>query len=1057
MKKINTKLRGVPQGLTGVFCKKTTIVLLLIIQTFIWQSSLFAQNKTIRGKVTDEKGLGLPGASIIVKGSTVGASTDDNGNYAITAASGSTLVVSYLGYINKEVVVGDNTSLNITLNPTSNSLEQVVVVGYGTQRKSDVTGAVASIREAALQEVPATNVVNQLQGRISGLDITNNSTAPGAVGQIRLRGERSFATSNTTANNQNGPLFVVDGVPFIGGSLNDINQADIVSVDVLKDASAAAIYGSRASGGVIIVTTKRGKSGKSTISYNGYYGISNITDKYPVMNGAQYAAFKQESIAGNSSATSPNSTAYPLTTAELAGLANGTSTDWQDLIFRTGFTTDHQVNLSGGSDNTQFSVSAGYHKEDGVQYGQDFDRGSLRAAIDHTFNSRIKIGMTTFQTLSHTNGANLFPLYNAAVISPLTSVYNADGSVNLFPMTGSVDQPNRVNPITIRNEYIQNLNRRLYSFNTLYGEVQIIDGLKYRLNAALTYGQNQGNNYTPVNTAYNTATSPSQTSESVLNSENYTWLIENILTYDKVFAKKHHLTFTGLYSTEKDHTQGLQIYGVGMPADYLQSYNLFLANQVNFQGTNQPYFSDRGLISYMARVNYAYNDKYLLTATVRSDGSSVLDPDNQYFTYPAFALGWNIDKENFMKNVGFVNSLKLRAGYGVTASQNVDPYQILGNLGLNAYNFGNNGQNGYLVTNLASKLKFEHTNNYNIGVDFSLFNNRLSGTVDVYQQKTYDILQVESLPGSNGAASTTVNAGNSKGKGLEISLSSVNVKSSGNGFTWSTDFNIAFSRSSIIALHDGLNADITNGWFVGQPFNVIYDYKKIGIWQTSEATQAAVFGQRPGQIKIEDLDKDNKITASDRQILGSYQPDYVAGLTNRFTFKGFDLSFVAFARMGQKVAVTYLSADGGAQGFPFFNQGRVNQMNVNYWTPTNPSNEFPRPDANLSGPQYGSTLQYQDGSFIKMRSINLGYTFPTKLTEGAGISSLHVYVTCTNPFIVYSPLVDSGLAIDPEGNGYGNQIPGASGFSANALGRAITVGLSNPMARTFQLGINARF
>jgi TonB-linked SusC/RagA family outer membrane protein len=1049
------KTVGVPLSQSGIFCKKSAFMLLIILQTLLWQANLFAQS-IIRGKVTDEKGQGLPGASVTIKGRTGGASTDSNGNYSISAAPGSTLVITFIGYDAREVPVGSNSTVNVQLSAGTNALEQVVVIGYGTQRKKDVTGAVSSIKAEALQEVPSTNVVNQLQGRISGLDVTNTSTTPGAVGQIRLRGERSFATSNTTANNQNGPLFVVDGVPFIGGTLNDINQNDILSVDVLKDASAAAIYGSRASGGVIIVTTKRGRSGQAVVSYNGYYGISKITDKYPVMNATQYAAFKQESIAGNSGA-SPNSTPYPFTTAELEGIANGTNTDWQDLIFRNGYSTDHQLNVSGGNEKTLFSISAGYHKENGVQYGQDFDRGSLRAAIDHTFNDRVKVGMTSFQTLSHTNGANLFPLYNSAVISPLISARNADGSINLFPMTGSVDQPNRLNPLTIRNEYIQNLDRRLYSFNTLYGEVQIIDGLKYRLNGAITYGQNQGNNYNPVNTVYNTAQSASQAAESVNNSENYTWLVENILTYDKVFAEKHHLTFTGLYSVEKDHSQGLQIYGVGMPADYLQSYNLFLANQINFQSNNQPYFSDRGLISYMARLNYVFNEKYLFTATVRRDGSSVLDPDNQYFTYPAFAAGWNIDQEDFMKNVGFVNGLKLRGGYGVTASQNVAPYQILGNLGLNAYNFGPNGQNGYLVTNLASKLKFEHTNNWNIGLDFSLFNNRLSGMIDVYQQKTFDILQVETLPASNGANSTTVNAGNSKGKGLEISLSSVNIKNDNGGFNWSTDFNIAFSRSEITALHDGLQADITNGWFVGQPFNVIYDYKKLGIWQTDEAAQAAVYGQRPGQIKIEDVDKDNRISGNDLQILGSYQPNYVAGLTNRFSYKGFDLSFVAFARMGQKVAVTYLGSDAGAQGFPFFNQGRVNQINVNYWTPTNPSNDFPRPDANLSGPQYASTLQYRDGSFIKMRSINLGYNIPLKFTQKAGISSVNVYLTCTNPFIIYSPLVDSGLAIDPEGNGYGNQIPGASGFSTNALGRAVTVGLNNPMARTFQLGVNARF
>lgn len=1033
-------------------------MLLLLICISTLSMSLYAQDKKLSGKVTDDKGSALIGATVKLKSGRSATSTDVNGKFSINVPANETaILVTYLGYVDQEVPVNASSeNLVVKLSTNSRSLNDVIVVGYGTQRKKDVTGSVASISAANLQEVPAPNVVDQLKGRVAGLDITSVSTTPGAVGQIRLRGERSFATSNSTANNQNGPLFVVDGIPFIGGSLNDINQDDIVSVDVLKDASAAAIYGSRASGGVIIITTKRGKTGKAIVSYDGYYGISHITKEYDFMNGPQYAAFKRESIAGNSSATSPNTTAYPFTTAELAGIDKGTSTDWQKFIFRNGFTTDNQLNISGGNEATQFSISSGYHKEKGIQYGQDFDRGSLRAAIDHTVSSRIKVGLTTFQTLTHTNGANLFPLYNAVTISPLTSPYNPDGSINLLPMTGSVDQPNRINPLTIQNKYIQNTNRKLYSFNTLYGEIKIIDGLKYRFNAALTYGQNQGNNYLPVNTAYNTATSPTQTNESVANSENYTWLLENILTYDKVFAQKHHITFTGLYSTEKDHSQGLQVYGVGMPADYLQSYNLFLANQINFSATNQPTFSDRGLISYMARVNYAFNDRYLLTATVRTDGSSVLDAKHRYYTYPAFALGWNIDREDFMKGAEFVSSLKLRAGYGVTADQNVSPYQILGNLSSNAYNFGSNGQNGYLVTNLSSSLKFEHTNNYNLGLDFGLFNDRLTGSIDVYKQKTFDILQVQSLPPSNGAGSTTVNAGNSKGKGLEVSLSSINIRNAG-GFGWSTDFNIAFARNSIVSLHDNLQADVTNGWFVGQPFNVIYDYKKIGIWQTSEASQAAVYGQRPGQIKVQDVNNDGKINASDLQILGSYQPNYTAGLTNRFNYKGFDLSFVTFARMGQKVAVTYLGSDSGAQGYPFFNQGRVNQLNVNYWTPTNPSNDFPRPDANLSGATYASTLQYRDGSFIKMRSINLGYTFSGESIKNAGIRSLHVYATCTNPFIIYSPLVKSGLAVDPEGNGYGNQLGGASSFSTDALGRAVTVGLNNPMPRTFQLGVNAKF
>jgi TonB-linked SusC/RagA family outer membrane protein len=451
----------------------------------------------------------------------------------------------------------------------------------------------------------------------------------------------------------------------------------------------------------------------------------------------------------------------------------------------------------------------------------------------------------------------------------------------------------------------------------------------------------------------------------------------------------------------------------------------------------------------MGRVFYGFNDKYMLTATVRRDGSSVLGPGHQYFTYPAFAFGWNIDRENFMKPLSWVSSLKFRAGYGVTANQNISPYQILGNLSAVAYNFGTSLQNGYLVTSVPNpNLKFEHTNNINLGIDFGVLDNRVTGTVDVYTQKTYDILQVQSLPLSNGARTTTVNAGNSKGKGLEISVSSHNLVGK---FKWNTDFNISFQRSSITELHDGLQQDIGNGWFVGQPFNVIYDYKKIGIWQTNEETEAAKYGEKPGWIKVQDVNTDGKIDANDRQILGSYQPDYIAGLTNHFSYKGFELTAVAFARMGQKVCVNYLADMEG-----FFNIGRVNQYNLNYWTPTNPTNDFARPDANQS-PLYSSTLQYQDGSFVKMRSISLAYNFAESILKNGPVKSLKVSVVVNNPFTIYAPLVKKGLSIDPESNRYGGQSGGASGFSGDALGRALTIGLNIPQTRVWSIGIHASF
>lgn len=1028
-------------------CWKTMFILLCMSLISV---PIFAQSSIVTGKVIDEKGETIIGATVKLKSHPSATSTGPNGKFSISVPAGeNSLVISFIGYNTQEVhITPQSQNLKITLTANANSLNEVVVVGYGTQKKRDVTGAISTISEEALAAVPSDNVVDQLKGRLAGVDIVSNSTQPGASNQIRIRGERSLGGTQSQADAQNQPLIIVDGVPFIGGTMNDINPNDIASIDVLKDASATAIYGSRASGGVILISTKRGKTGKSVMTYNAYYGISHITDEYPVFSGSEYAAFKAEAAAGNT--VNPGTTAYGLTTAEQTGLANGTNTNWQNLIFRAGYTTDQLLGLTGGNEDTQYGLSAGYHKDEGTVYGQSFERYTLRTTIDHKISNRLRVGLNSLENVSNTNGGNLYPLYNTISLSPLTSPYNADGSVNLLPLAGSIDAA-KVNPLTIRNPVIQNLSRRLSTFNSLYGEVQILDGLKYRANVGLTYGQTQGNNYLPVSNLYNTATAASQTSESVANEQDYTYLIENLLTYDKTFGK-HHLTFTGLYSVEKDHSDGSTFNGVGLPADYIQSYNLNLANSVS--ASNGTY-SEKGLISYMARVNYSFNDRYLLTATVRRDGSSVLTSGHQYLTYPAFALGWNADREDFLKDVSWISNLKLRAGYGVTSNQSVAPYSTLGNLTINAYNFGTNGYNGYLVTSVPANLKFETTDNFNVGLDFSVLHNRISGSIDAYDQRTNNILQTISLPPSNGAGSTLVNAGKTKGTGLEISLSSVNIRTQ-SGFTWNTDFNISFYRDAIVALHDNLQQDVGNGWFVGQPFNVIYDYKKIGIWQTSQAAEAAKYGEKPGQIEVQDVNNDGKIDQNDRQILGSYQPKFESGLTNRFSFMGIDVTFVAFARIGQMVAVPYLGSDSGASGYPFFNTGRVNQYKVDYWTPSNPTNAFPRPDASGTF-LYASTLQYRDGSFIKMRSINVGYTIPSDLLKKAGISSLRVYATCSNPFIIWSPLTKSGLGIDPEGNGYGGTLAGPSGYSSGAIGRAITVGLNDPPTRTFQLGVNLKF
>jgi len=855
----------------------------------------------------------------------------------------------------------------------------------------------------------------------------------------------------------------LDGIPF-GGSINDINPEDVASIEILKDASATAIYGSRGAGGVILVTTKKGRPGKAIISYDAYYGISKILDKLKVFSGPEYAAFKEEARLGNT--TSPGVTSYALTTAESAALAAGISTNWQDLIYKQGFTTSHQLGISGGNEATQFGISGGYYNETGIIPNQKFERYSLRTSIDHKFNSRLKVGLITTNTVSFSNtpGGNGVP-GGLIRLTPLASPYNADGSVNLLPAIGSTDAT-AVSPLTLitKSDAIVAKNRRIRTFNSLYGEYQIIKGLKYRLNVGLDYRQDQGGSYNGPLTYTNTATSFSQANANVNNQENWAYTLENLLNYDMVFYEKHKLGVTGLFSVQKDHNQQSSFNGTGFPADFVEFTNLALANTVTaVNGGNS--MAERGLVSFMGRVNYGYDGRYLFTATVRRDGSSVLSEGNQYFTYPAFALGWNAANEKFMSSVSFISNFKLRGGWGKTSNQGIAPYTTLGALGVSNYNFGlaAAGQQFALLFNSLPNpdLKWQSTSQTNVGLDFGLFKNRITGSVDVYDQRTKDILLSVNLPQSNGAGSITKNLGKTKGHGVEVNLSSINIQTQ-SGFTWTTDINYYFNREEIVELTTPAEkSNIGNGWFVGQPLTVIYDVKKIGIWQTKDAATMAAQTtpiQFAGQIRVQDINNDNKIDANDRQILGNFQPKWEGGITNRVTFKNFDVSVVMFARMGMKVLVPYLTADGGAQGFPFFMQSRVNQLKVDYWTPTNPTNEFPRPDAGTDRFVFGSTLGYRDGSFIKCRSINLGYDIPSTLLKKGGISSLRVYVTAVNPFILYSPFVKDGFGPDPEGNGYGGSVNSISaGSSTPAPGRQISVNANNPSTRQFNIGINLKF
>lgn len=997
----------------------------------------------VKGKVTEETSSGMPGVNIIVKGTTIGTTTDNEGNYSIQVPSDqSVLIYSFIGYITQEQAVNGRTTIDISLPFSASELSEIVVVGYGTQKKSDITGSIVRVTEESLREVPVANISQALQGRAAGVEINSTSSRPGAGAQIRIRGSRSLSATND-------PLIVLDGIPF-NGTINDINPSDIVSLDVLKDASATAIYGSRGSNGVILITTKRGKSGKAQLFYDGYYGVSNVIGKYEVYNGTEFDAFRNQAVAAGA--------AYVPTATEVANLAAGIQTDWQDEVYKSGYITNHSIGTSGGTDETQFAISAGYFKQTTVLPGQAFSRYSLSGVIDQKIGERIKIGLNTMNSFNINDGEGVSPMFSILTLSPLYSARNPDGTILEQPALGSANPETR-NPLLIyRDNTWKQQRRRLRTFNSLYSEVKLAEGFKYRINLGLdlfqdNYGQYTGSNTPFANGGTNTA--------DVENTNSWSYTIENLLMYEKTFAEKHKLALTGLFSVQETEDYKSGANANTLPADYTYYYNLGLGN-VTSVPAGVSYYAKSGLLSYMGRANYTFSDRYLITATARADGSSRLAEGNKWFYYPAIALGWIISNESFMNSLDVVSSLKLRLGTGRTSNQAVNPYASLGSLASEPYNYGTSGLYGFFVNALPNPdLRWEFTTTTNIALDFGLFQNRLTGTVELYKQDTEDILQRVSLPNTSGVASVVKNIGKTENKGLEVMLNSVNVESSETGgFKWYTDLNIFLNRNKVVELANGVTQDITNGWHVGHPIDAIFDYEKIGIWQTGETGAPAGFNT--GEIKIKDQNTDNNadgeidgpdgiIDARDRVILGSAQAKWSGGLTNRFTYKGFDLSVVLFWRVGGMLVSTFYQSN---ISNPINSlEGRRNGPKVDYWTPTNPSNSYPRPGLGQV-PDFGSTLGYFDASYLKIRTISLGYNLPSNWLGKTGISTLHLYVQAQNPFkAFFSDYVDAG-GLDPETSGAGGSV--TEGFGPNLTTR-LTVQPNTPPTKSFIVGINIKY
>lgn len=989
---------------------------------------------TARGFVLSTTGEPLAGASILIKGEKLGTTTSPNGAFQIPIRPGNTLVVSAVGYAVVELKPGPEgvSRLIIHLTPSKNELDQVVVVGYGTRRKADLTGSLTAISEQSLKDVPVSNLSAALQGQGAGIDVqkSGGNSHPGAAPSILIRGVRSIDASNS-------PLIVVDGIPF-NGSIDDINTNDVVGVTVLKDASSTAIYGSRGANGVILVTTNRGRSGKASITYSGYGGFTKPAGEYGIMNGPEFERLKEWGlINGNPGKYSGlNDPAFmtdgSFAPQEVYGINTGRSTDWQKEVYRTGYMTDHQIGVSGGADFTQYAVSGGYHKETGVYPGQSFERFSVKMSVDQQLGRIFRFGLNSLNSYTITNGENANPMEQALRASPLSSPYDTNGVlINNF-VPGSANQV--WNPLAnfIKGAAVEN-RKRLNTFNTLYVDVSLAKGLKYRFNAGTEIHTDIYGNFYASNTTNNLGGLSTSNNSTGFNTS---YTLENLLTYDRTFANRHKISFTGLYSLQQYEAQSNSFSDNTVAADFLQYYNPQYAANLTGSGSYQKW----DIISYMGRLNYTYLDRYLLTLTLRSDGSSRLAPGNKYHVFPSAAAAWNINRESFMKNDRTFSDLKLRLSYGTVGNTAINPYQTLGSLSAINYNFGSTVTTGAYPTNVPNpNLTWEYTSTLNLGLDFGILQNRVSGSIDLYHEYTNKLLLPESLPPTSGIPNAVLtNIGKTENKGIDLQVGAVIIQSKGRGaFTWRADLNLYLNRGKITQLESGVTQDITNNWFVGHPIGTIFDYKKVGIWQNTGADTAlaqklglTLNGPTSviGTIKVADVDGDGKIDATDRVTQSSNQPKWEGGLTNRFAYHGFDFTVVAFARVGGTITSGLFQSGGFVNTY----QGNYNNINVNYWTPTNHENIYPKPNSAATNTPYSSLLTYFDGSYLKIRSLSLGYTLPRSWLGTAGFHALRIYATAQNPFILFSPYRNKFGGVDPEtaqGSGSGSGNEGAIGIN----------------------------
>jgi TonB-dependent starch-binding outer membrane protein SusC len=993
-------------------------------------------DKTVTGKVSDSDGQGIPGVNVVVKGTTIGTITDDAGNFTINVPNdNAVLVLSAVGFTSQEIAVGNQSAINVSLLVDQQTLGEIVVVGYGERRKSDVTGSIVSVSSADITQRPVSNALQGMQGRAAGVDISSNER-PGTVGSINIRGVRSLTASNS-------PLYVVDGIPLITGGIDNINPYDIESIDVLKDASATAIYGSRGANGVVIITTKRGKNGKFTLSLNSAVTSETLQNRSQLMNAGQYIEYRRWAkyyenpvvYPRGDKPTQKNDLDIFLGTSDpsawkniLKGWDGGTwdgskveTTDWVGLVTQQSLTGQHTLSVSGGTDKLKAYGSFGFLDNKGTVIGQGYKRYSGKLSVDITPTKWFSMGGTLNTAYSvqefgqsavgRNSLAGAGGLYETARnIFSWAVPYDSTGTRVEYP-GGDI----AIKTVVDEAKYSQDQRVTLRAFGSFYGEfnfggfAKVLDGLKFRTNFGPDISTYRDGVYIDAPSVVRTGSSFA----SLAKEQATSYTLDNMLTYNKAF-NKHQIGVTALQTQTKYDFESSSAAGDNVPFSS-QKWNALSSSNMPLSGWGSN-LVQRQLRSYLGRINYDFDNKYLLTVSGRYDGASQLSEGNKWAFFPSAALGWRLNNEKFLENQKWIDILKIRVGVGVTGNSAIDPYSTKGGLTGIFYPFGATLTPGVLnAATLANQdLTWEKTTQFNYGVDFSLFRKIISGSLDYYTSSTTDLLMLKTIPSVTGFVNTYANVGETASKGIDLTLNTLNFNKG--GFEWSSTFNGSWQDNNIVTLANGKIDDINNNWFIGQSQGIIYGYKQNGIWQANEQEEMAKFnanGQKfsAGLTKPIDQNGDYNIDANnDRVIIGSTIPKFLVGLTNEFSYKGISLSIFLYGRL------KYLFNTGGEAL-----TGRNNVRVVNYYTENNTVSDYQKPIYTAgTGDPYSLALGYSDGSFLKIRNISLGYNLPDRISKKVGLSHSRIYFQALNPGMVFNNIswIDMDLRSSAWNKGY---------------------------------------